>query len=86
MAAQVEVSLGRVHDIGINHRSRRYVPTPPDLVQFISAEETGVVCSLDSYKCDSWLVHILQFNAGASYGPEFVVENLATKEETYQTT
>lgn len=76
MAAQIEVKLERVGDVGVDRGPSGDVSTLPDSLILVSTEKAGVMAFLHHNVSDPRLVVFFQFDAGISNGKQLIVKDL----------
>lgn len=78
MAAQIEVELKWVGDVGVHSGPCWDVTTLPNPLILVSTEQAGVMALLHHNICDPRLVVFFQFDACISNGKQLIVKNLGT--------
>lgn len=76
VTTQVEVKLGWVGDLRVHSCACWNVPTLPNPLVLVSAEEPRVVPLLHHNKCNPWLVVLFQLDTGLADGQQLVVKDL----------
>lgn len=76
MAAQIEVKLKRVGDVGVHSGPSWDVTTLPNSLILVSTKKAGVMAFLHHDVSDPRLVVLFQFDAGITNGQQLIVEDL----------